>query len=217
MKPVHSMPVPKPRPNAGVNSPVLSDETRKFVNQIFTELQAAFPAWRQTFPDDKSLATAKVTWMKALMESSTTEQTQIAQGLRMARQSDSDFFPSVGKFISWCQTSATVPDRDTAFAMLQHYVNREFHEMPREVKAMYDMLSKSLLRNGSDGDVYRAFKRNYKFICEKLNRGESIDQYLVERLPKPKEPELSPEEKEARRLRILSEIQKTKKTLKGER
>ncbi|HFU0230399.1 TPA: replication protein P [Vibrio parahaemolyticus] len=217
MKPVHTMPVPKPRPNAGINSPVLSDETRKFVNQIFTELQAAFPAWRQTFPDDKSLATAKVTWMKALVESSTTEQTQIAQGLRMARQSESDFFPSVGKFISWCQTSAKVPDRETSFAMLQHYVNREFHEMPREVKAMYDMLSKSLLRNGTEGDIYRAFKRNYKFICEKLNRGESIDQYLVERLPKPKEPELSPKKKEARRLRILSEIQKTKKTLKGER
>ncbi len=60
---------------------------------------------------------------------------------------------------------------------------------------MYDMLSKSLLRNGTDGDIYRAFKRNYKFICEKLNRGESIDQYLVERLPKPKEPELSHDEK----------------------
>ncbi|MCD1413704.1 hypothetical protein IOC51_06600 [Vibrio parahaemolyticus] len=215
MKPVHTMPVPKARPNAGINSPVLSDETRKFVNQIFTELQAAFPAWRQTFPDDKSLATAKVTWMKALVESGTTEQAQVAQGLRMARQSESDFFPSVGKFISWCQTSATVPDRDTAFAMLQHYVNREFHEIPREVKAMYDMLSKSLLRNGTDGDIYRAFKRNYKFICEKLNRGESIDQYLVERLPKPKEPELSPEAKEKRRLRILEQINQRKSELWG--
>ncbi len=48
MKPVHTMPVPKPRPNSGINSPVVSEETRKFVNQIFTELQAAFPAWRQT-------------------------------------------------------------------------------------------------------------------------------------------------------------------------
>ncbi|HHY0466054.1 TPA: replication protein P [Vibrio parahaemolyticus] len=217
MKPVHAMPVPKTRPNAGVNSPVVSDETRKFVNQIFTELQAAFPAWRQTFPDDKSLATAKVTWMKALVESGTTEQTQIAQGLRIARQSESDFFPSVGKFISWCQTSATVPDRETAFAMLQHYVNREFHEMPREVKAMYDMLSKSLLRNGTDGDIYRAFKRNYKFICEKLNRGESIDQYLVERLPKPQEPELSLEEKESRRLRILEQINQRKSELWGQK
>ncbi|EGQ8055455.1 hypothetical protein HPX47_002857 [Vibrio alginolyticus] len=217
MKPVHTMLVPKPRPNAGINSPVLSDETRKFVNQIFTELQAAFPAWRQTFPDDKSLATAKVTWMKALVESGTTEQAQVAQGLRMARQSESDFFPSVGKFISWCQTSATVPDRDTAFAMLQHYVNREFHEIPREVKAMYDMLSKSLLRNGTDGDIYRAFKRNYKFICEKLNRGESIDQYLVERLPKPKEPELSLEEKESRRLRILEQINQRKSELWGQK
>nr|WP_319552427.1 replication protein P [uncultured Vibrio sp.] len=217
MKPVHTMPIPKPQSNSGNDSPVVSDETRKFVNQIFTELQAAFPAWRQTFPDGKSLATAKITWTKALVESGTTEQYQISQGLRMARQSESDFFPSVGKFIAWCQTSATVPDRDTSFSMLRHYINHEFDEIPREVKAMYDMLSKSLLRNGTDGDIYRAFKRNYKFICEKLNRGESIDQYLVDKLPKPKKTELSPEESESRRLRILEQISKRKSELWGKK
>ncbi len=215
MKPVHSMPVPKPRPNAGVNSPVLSDETRKFVNQIFTELQAAFPAWRQTFPDDKSLATAKVTWMKALVESSITEQSQIAQGLRKARQSDSDFFPSVGKFISWCKTSALVPDRDTAFSMLPNYIRHEFDQIPREVKAMFDLMDKHSLRTRNEEDLYRTFKRNYAFICGKINDGYSIDQYLIEKLPAPQEKGLSPEEDEARRLRILAQIQETKKKLRG--
>ncbi len=217
MKPVHTMQVPKPCTNTGTNTPVLSNETRKFVNQVFTELQAAFPAWRQAFPDDKLLATAKVTWMKALVESRITDQSQIAQGLRVARQSESDFFPSVGKFISWCNTSAKVPDLDSAFDMLEKYIRREFHLIPREVRAMFDMVSHRTIRNGSAGDIYRLFKRNYKFICSKLNNGESIDEFVIERLPKPKEPELSSEEKESRRIRHLGKIQALKKSLKEQR
>ena len=217
MKPVHQMPVPKPRSNSGVNSPVVSEETRKFVNHIFCELQAAFPAWKQAFPSDESLAAAKITWMKALVEERITGKEQISQGLRMARKSESDFFPSVGKFISWCKTSALVPDRDTAFSMLPNYIRHEFDQIPREVKAMFDLMDKHSLRTRNEEDLYRTFKRNYAFICGKINDGYSIDQYLIEKLPAPQEKGLSPEEDEARRLRILAQIQETKKKLRGEK
>ncbi|HGS5009491.1 TPA: replication protein P [Vibrio parahaemolyticus] len=216
MKAVHNIKLPQGQSN-NVPDKKVTDETREFVNYIFRELQSASPAWRASFPDNNSLVAAKRTWLKALVESRITNPSQIEQGLRMARKDGSDFFPSVGKFISWCGTNAKVPDRDTAFAMLEQYTRCEYHAIPREVKAMFDLIGKSTLRKGNVGDIYRAFRRNYKFICEKLNDGSSIDKYLIEKLPKPKEPELSPEEKEARRLRILSEIQKTKKTLKGER
>ncbi|TOP40291.1 replication protein P, partial [Vibrio parahaemolyticus] len=71
----------------------------------------------------------------------------------MARKDDSDFFPSVGKFISWCGTNAKVPDRDTAFAMLEQYTRCEYHAIPREVKAMFDLIGKSTLRKGNVGDI----------------------------------------------------------------
>ncbi|MGD1335068.1 replication protein P [Vibrio harveyi] len=219
MKKVHAMPVPKPQtdyePKQQKQTFSVSQGTREFVNYIFIELQSAKPAWRLTFPNDQSLAAAKVTWMKALVEGGITDKSQIAQGLRMARKSETDFFPSVGKFIAWCQTSALVPDRDSAFALLPKYIRHEYAAIPREVKAMFDLMDRYELRTRDEGDIYRAFKRNYKFICEKLNKGESIDEFLIEKLPKPKEPELSFEEKEDRRLRILAQIQETKKKLRG--
>lgn len=198
----------------GVNAPVISQETRDFVNQIFIELQAAFPAWRQAFPNNESLATAKAAWMKALVEEGITEKYQIAQGLRQARKSENEFFPSVGKFMAWCRTSSVVPDRDTAFSMLLQYTRCQYDFMPKEVKAMFDLIGRDVLRKGENGEIWRAFKRNYAFICEQLNKGNQIDQYLIQKKPKEKEPELSFEEKEERRLRILAQIQETKKKLR---
>lgn len=216
MKPVHNMPVPK-GDGTKKSEPKISKETVEYVNYIFREIQAASPAWKLTFPDEEALSAAKRAWLKGLVEERMTNPAQIEQGLRMARKDDSDFFPSVGKFITWCKTSPKVPDLDTAFSMLQQYTRCEYSSMPKEVKAMFDLIGRSTLRKGEVGDIYRAFKRNYRFICEKINDGYSVDEYLIEKLPKQKEPELSDDEKEARRLRILSEIQKTKKMLRSKK
>lgn len=83
----------------------LNDEAARHVNDIFRALQAAFPAWRSAFPDDASLRAAKASWVKGLIEAGITDMHCIARGVRRARQSESDFFPSVGKFIGWCQLS----------------------------------------------------------------------------------------------------------------
>src|SRR5690554_3749545 len=87
-------------PKASINA-----EAAQNVNEIFRALQAAFPAWRSAFPDDASLRAAKVSWVKGLIEAGITDMNCIARGVRRARQSESDFFPSVGKFIGWCQLS----------------------------------------------------------------------------------------------------------------
>lgn len=85
-------------PKASINA-----EAAQNVNEIFRALQAAFPAWRSAFPDDASLRAAKASWVKGLIEAGITDMHRIARGVRRARQSESDFFPSVGKFIGWCQ------------------------------------------------------------------------------------------------------------------
>ncbi|GLT13872.1 replication protein P [Vibrio algivorus] len=208
MKLVHAMGIPKPQKINFSKSPVVTDETREFVNKIFIELQAAFPAWRHTFQTNESLSTAKITWMKALVEAKVTSKTQIARGLKVARQSESDFFPSVGKFISWCRTAENVPDIETAFSMLSYYIIDQQEEIPLEVRAMFDLIDRTVLRTKTEADLFRVFKRNYRFVCGLVNSGQSIDEYLRE--PLALEHSESFEQSEERRLRVLDEISKTR-------
>ncbi|WP_186294771.1 replication protein P [Vibrio algivorus] len=208
MKPVHAMSVPRPQKSSFSQAPVITDETRRFVNQIFIELQASFTAWKQTFPTNEALAAAKVTWMKALVEARIVRKEQIAQGLRVARQCESDFFPSPGKFISWCKTAENVPDIDTAFGMLNDYIADHQIGMPIEVRAMFDLIDRTVLRTKTESDLFRVFKRNYRFVCGLVNSGQSIDEYLRE--PLALEHSESFEQSEERRLRVLDEISKTR-------
>lgn len=205
------MAVPRPQKKSFSKEPVITDETRRFVNQIFIELQASFTAWKQTFPTNEALSAGKVTWMKALVEARIVNKVQIAQGLRVARQSESDFFPSPGKFISWCKTAENVPDIDTSFGMLNDYIADHQRDIPIEVRAMFDLIDRTVLRTKAESDLFRVFKRNYRFICEQVNAGYPIDEYLRE--PLAIEQKESFEQAEKRRLKVLSEIAKTRQKL----
>ena len=72
------------------------------INNIFAQLQTCFPAWRAAIKSQNELNMTKQTWAKALIENNVTSLEQVAIGMKKARASDSDFMPSVGKFITWC-------------------------------------------------------------------------------------------------------------------
>lgn len=96
----------------------LNAEAAKNVNDIFRALQAAFPAWRQAFPDDASLKAAKASWVKGLVAAGVTDFKQISRGVEKARLSESDFFPSVGRFVGWCRLEPEdigLPSEDLAW------------------------------------------------------------------------------------------------------
>ncbi|MFD2405476.1 replication protein P [Azorhizophilus paspali] len=77
--------------------------TATVVNALFSELQSIFPAWRQAWPNDKALESAKKTWIKGFMAAGINRIEQIKFGVERCRQSGADFAPSVGKFVAWCQ------------------------------------------------------------------------------------------------------------------
>lgn len=72
------------------------------INNVIRQLQTCFPAWRSNIKSQAELNAVKQTWARALIENNVTSIEQIAIGMQKARASSSDFFPSVGKFISWC-------------------------------------------------------------------------------------------------------------------
>ncbi len=99
----------------------IDDLAAQHVNLIFVELRAAFPAWRATIKTKDELNAAKRSYTKALMESDLHSMALIQHGLEMARNSDIDFFPSAGKFVSWCLSN----ERNAWEAPFQRLIHRE--------------------------------------------------------------------------------------------
>ena len=88
------------------------------VNSLFKELAAIFPAWKQAWPDDIALKTAKATWVKAFAAEGIVNIEQIRFGIERCRTLGTDFIPSVGKFIKLCLPTAEsmgIPDHNLAF------------------------------------------------------------------------------------------------------
>jgi hypothetical protein len=79
---------------------------KQMVDKIFDQLSAIFPAWGVAFKDPKQISTAKKEWIKALQENNINSIEHLKAGFRKARASQSDFVPSVGKFIAWCNPCA---------------------------------------------------------------------------------------------------------------
>jgi hypothetical protein len=75
---------------------------KSIVDNLFDQLAFVFPAWKYTWDTEEKIKGAKKEWVKAFYENDIKTKEQIAHGLKKARKMDSDFLPSCGKFVSWC-------------------------------------------------------------------------------------------------------------------
>lgn len=102
-----------------VEPPQSVDEaTGRVVNALFRELQSCFPAWRQAWPTDMAMASAKKTWIKGFAAAGIVRMEQIKFGVDQCRQKTGDFIPSVGTFIELCQPTPEMlglPSAEKAF------------------------------------------------------------------------------------------------------
>ncbi|MGF1727046.1 replication protein P [Photobacterium nomapromontoriensis] len=91
----------QPDPKQAVNQ--IDEFAMQNINQIFKELCAILPAWRNHLRTADEFKTTRAAFAKGMMENGIVNMSQVHRGLTMARQQESDFFPSVGKFCGWCK------------------------------------------------------------------------------------------------------------------
>lgn len=158
----------------------LNTEAVGFVNDLFKSLQVAYPAWRQAFPTDQDLQLAKKSWIRAFAENGVTAKEQVARGMKRARRDESDFFPSVGKFISWCRLSPEemgLPSEDLAWREInQHSHHVLVHKWSHP--AIYEAGSRTGwfdIRTRSDererAGLRKAFRGHYLAVIKELEQG----------------------------------------------
>lgn len=101
------LPTPKSSDVVAALGPQERTAVEELINRLFREIRNARPAWRQAWPTSEALASAKVTWVLALVEGEVRDwDRQIEAGLRRLRAEPSDFVPAPGKFIEWCRPTA---------------------------------------------------------------------------------------------------------------
>ena len=174
--------------------------TADVVNALFKELQAIFPAWKQAWPTDEALKTAKRSWTKAFMVQGIKQIEQIRFGIENCRQVIKPFAPSVGEFIAMCQPTPEmlgIPSHEKAYAEAVSNAhpsmigNREWSH-----PAVYHAASQCgfhVLSTGKAEVSRKLFDRNYDITIRMLVNGErlrNIPLALPDRVPGRTTPEV---------------------------
>lgn len=95
--------------------------TDKFIiEQLFNELFAHFPAWRQYFSDASQADNIMSVWMEAIMDAGINDPETLAQGIKRASKTfSSAFIPSPEQFVRCCRPTAEelgIPDHAKALS-----------------------------------------------------------------------------------------------------
>lgn len=159
-------------------NPVQHKTFSEMFNQFFGELMAIRPAWKQAFPTDDLLKTAKNQWSIALLEAR-VNQNQLNLALRKLRQTPDDFFPSVGKFLELCKPTAEdfgLPSFEDAYREVCDkcgYVGHIEWSHP----AVYHAISQVGLfdfRQMTNERAFEAFKAAYKATVKAVISGQTL-------------------------------------------
>lgn len=108
----------QPAPSVKDLAPEVKHQTALLINDLFEQLRAAYPAWKQAWNSKALYEKAKAEWTQGLMDAGITDWGLIERGIARCRQEPSDFIPSVGKFIERCWlTPAQIgaPDEEKAY------------------------------------------------------------------------------------------------------
>ncbi|AVN33503.1 replication protein P [Serratia marcescens] len=166
---------------------VVNGNAEKLVDLLFTNLMQVFPAAKQTaLSTPAEVAAAKRQWILAFAENGITSVEQLQAGMRMARQQESDFWPSCGKFIGWCKTGAAVnaglPSVDEVEAEFKRYSANRGHVRPEDftwsAPVMYwiviDVRHQMLQYNHTESEIRKSIQLHLNRWAKRLAKGERV-------------------------------------------
>ena len=166
----------------------ISQHAAQVVNDVFTELQVVFPAWKFAYPTPATLTQGKKSWTKAFIEQGIITKAQLDIGFAKARQWGKPYLPSVGQFCEWCKPTLAdfgLPEPDKAFAEASNkvrFVRGSNWSHPAVYLAAIDVGSWSF-SNMKAGDVLKLFERSYAITAKRVMNGEDLSAEIPKALP----------------------------------
>lgn len=204
---------------------IIDDFAKSIINKVFEQLSKIFPAWQYNWKTQKEIDGAKMEWTKAFNENNINTLDQIKYGFAKARKSETDFLPSCGKFISWCEPSAEdlgYPSEQQAMKQCVTYRNKKKMGIKvSERSIILELVSRVdwwLMNNASNQEQIRKADRHFKeTYMDLINSGyQEAEEVDCDRLEESKvvRDRMSPEQLEDGRKRGLDVLKDVKRKLK---
>ena len=157
------------------------------INWLFQELKNIFSGWKYSFETEADFLSAKQTWLRVLAKEKITR-AQLNRGLSKAEESKSQFWPSVGLFVSWCHDedyhALGLPNEAELIARLKSfsgYAKYDEHKFKYRSKAEYWLLSTIYNKywNKREEDLLNAAPKALKDAVEKVKSGYEFPEIPV--------------------------------------
>lgn len=167
------------------NAVVIPDGAVHAVNQLFIQLRAIFPAWKGSFPDEKSYREAKRIWLETLVNEGITTIEQLQNGLDRAKKSNKPFWPSVGEFIDWCKQvnyqALGLPDEAELLKRVREFQGFGMTEIDKfkfksnaEYWLITGLYTKCRVGEWSDKQLEEGVKKELAQMVKRIKQGEQV-------------------------------------------
>lgn len=177
-------------------APVIAE---KLIDRVFEQLIASCPTLLTVQPEQ--LKILKQQWILGFAENGIKTFEQVKRGMAAARAKTNGYLPSVGEFISWCNSynnhELGLPTQDELEARLQKYFGyaKEPHNFKFRSRAEYYLLKTIYDGYGKKKweDCQKAMPKILAEVVEKARTGFEFPQIpeLLEQKPKVISPEVS--------------------------
>ena len=177
-------------------APVIAE---KLIDRVFEQLIASCPTLLTVKPEQ--LKILKQQWILGFAENGIKTFEQVKRGMAAARAKTNGYLPSVGEFISWCNSynnhELGLPTQDELEARLQKYFGyaKEPHNFKFRSRAEYYLLKTIYDGYGKKKweDCQKAMPKILAEVVEKARTGFEFPQIpeLLEQKPKVIPPEVS--------------------------
>lgn len=177
-------------------APVIAE---KLIDKVFEQLIASCPTLLMVQPEQ--LKILKQQWILGFAENGIKTFEQVKRGMAAARAKANGYLPSVGEFISWCNSynnhELGLPTQEELEARLQKYFGyaKEPHNFKFRSRAEYYLLKTIYDGYGKKKweDCQRAMPKILAEVVEKARTGFEFPQIpeLLEQKPKVIPPEVS--------------------------
>lgn len=177
-------------------APVIAE---KLIDRVFEQLIASCPTLLTVQPEQ--LKILKQQWILGFAENGIKTFEQVKRGMAAARAKSNGYLPSVGEFISWCNSydnhELGLPTQDELEARLQKYFGyaKEPHNFKFRSRAEYYLLKTIYDGYGKKKweDCQKAMPKILAEVVDKARTGFEFPQIpeMLEQKPKVIPPEVS--------------------------